>query len=112
MASAAPSWAHSWPSARRRLRALFLRTCSAASAGSTTSSSFHDSARLRPAPALLRHGAPQEEAGERVIPFLAERKRGRVTEMTRGGPDTVECLNRDRGFESGSLQRRVVCKPG
>src|SRR5580693_10743134 len=31
--------------------------------------------------------------------------------MTRGGPETGECLKRDRGFESGSLQRRVLCEP-
>jgi hypothetical protein len=86
----------------------------ASSAGSTTSSSFHDSALASVRhPALLRHASPPKEAeSERSAPvakgcfLLAERKRGRVTEMTRGGADTGEYLKRDRGFESGSLQRR------
>ena len=91
----------------------------ASSAGSTTSSSFHDSALASVRhPALLRHASPPKEAeSERSAPvakgcfLLAERKRGRVTGMTRDGADTGEYLKLDRGFESGSLHRRVGCEP-
>jgi hypothetical protein len=57
---------------------------------------------------LMRYAAPSKCSGGWWS--ATRRSRGTVTE-TRGGPGDGDYLKRDRGFESGSLQRGVSCEP-